>query len=153
MTEDKPVPKPRLFYELATRNDPCPCLSGLKYKKCCETAFRKALSVIRIKDARIKELLIEVLAERLLHNARTTRKVLSGNKATGSVIIYSLNEIPALKVNYGSLPITLHSKQDIEIVSRVKLEDIIFEKLKGSDNLAEVEPKNNSLQTDKIEVN
>jgi uncharacterized protein YecA (UPF0149 family) len=32
-----------LFYKDAGRNDPCPCGSGLKYKKCCELRMKEEL--------------------------------------------------------------------------------------------------------------
>ena len=40
----RPVPwhrRPRIRYDKIRRNDPCPCGSGKKSKRCCNHAFRK----------------------------------------------------------------------------------------------------------------
>ncbi len=108
-----------------SRNRPCDCGSGKKFKKCCEDMKNRAELKVRNWQRSINKKLLEIMREKGLKKAKIT----SNSENEGFTANWYIDGKKALVFDYTGLPLSVDTKLKQRVIldadfSKIPMEEV-----------------------------
>jgi capsule polysaccharide modification protein KpsS len=109
----------------ASRNAPCYCGSGLKFKKCCEDLKGKAERKVRDWQRSIDKRLLAIMREKGIRKAKITSK----SENEGFTANYYIDGEKVLVFDYTGLPLSVDTRLKQKVIMQADFSKIPVEEV------------------------